>query len=187
MLPSTYHTPTINISSFLDKIFNSDIDLLDLTKLGNLFQIFLYLQYDHINWGFKVPLLLYIFVNKNRKCRWWRDTLLLNQRIKCQCCPHIETSQLICTANQLTGFYMRATQALNGLMICFTDYHWYRLNQTATTAYWHLPLLAKGNSKSKKQIFIIILIHLSKSSVTINSSHRKKHLGLHETRRSRTA
>ena len=24
--------------------------------------------------------------------------------IKCHCCPHIETSQLICTANQLTGF-----------------------------------------------------------------------------------
>ena len=35
--------------------------------------------------------------------------------IKCQCCPHIETSQLICTANQLTGFYIRATLALNGL------------------------------------------------------------------------
>ena len=32
--------------------------------------------------------------------------------IKCQCWPHIETSQLIWTANQLTGFYMRA---LNGL------------------------------------------------------------------------
>ena len=34
---------------------------------------------------------------------------------KCQCCPHIETSQLICTENQLTGFYMRKTLALNGL------------------------------------------------------------------------
>ena len=34
---------------------------------------------------------------------------------KCQCCPHIETSRLICRANQLTGFYMRATMALNGL------------------------------------------------------------------------
>ena len=30
-------------------------------------------------------------------------------------CPHIETSQLICKANQLTGFYMRVTLALNGL------------------------------------------------------------------------
>ena len=29
--------------------------------------------------------------------------------------PHIETSQLICFANQLTGFYMRATLAFNGL------------------------------------------------------------------------
>ena len=35
--------------------------------------------------------------------------------MKCQCCSHIETSQLICTANQLTGFYMRATLAFNGL------------------------------------------------------------------------
>ena len=26
-----------------------------------------------------------------------------------QCCCHIETSQLICYANQLTGFYIRAT------------------------------------------------------------------------------
>ena len=34
---------------------------------------------------------------------------------KCQCCPHIETSQLICFANQLTGIYMRATLAFNGL------------------------------------------------------------------------
>ena len=34
--------------------------------------------------------------------------------IKCQCCPHIETSKLICYADQLTGFYMRATLALNG-------------------------------------------------------------------------
>ena len=29
----------------------------------------------------------------------------------------IETSQLIYTANQLTGFYMRVTLALNGLII----------------------------------------------------------------------
>ena len=30
--------------------------------------------------------------------------------------PHIETSQLICTVKQLTGFYMRATLAFNGLL-----------------------------------------------------------------------
>ena len=35
--------------------------------------------------------------------------------INYQCCSHIETSQLIYTVNQLTGFYMRATLALNGL------------------------------------------------------------------------
>ena len=42
-------------------------------------------------------------------------SILLPNPIKCQCCPRIETSQLICTANQLTGFYMRATLALNRL------------------------------------------------------------------------
>ena len=35
---------------------------------------------------------------------------------KCQCCPHIETSQLICFANQLTGFSKRATLAFNGVI-----------------------------------------------------------------------
>ena len=33
----------------------------------------------------------------------------------CRCCPHLKTSQVICCANQLTGFYMRGTLALNGL------------------------------------------------------------------------
>ena len=37
--------------------------------------------------------------------------------IKCQCCPHIKTSQLICIANQLTGFYMTATLALNQKLV----------------------------------------------------------------------
>ena len=37
------------------------------------------------------------------------------QSINCQYCFYIETSQLICTANQLTGFYMRATLAVIGL------------------------------------------------------------------------
>ena len=37
--------------------------------------------------------------------------------IKRQCCPHIETSQLISTANQMTGLHMRATLVFNGLII----------------------------------------------------------------------
>ena len=41
---------------------------------------------------------------------------ITHEPIKCQCCPHIENSQLICTANQLTGFFMRATLAFNGLI-----------------------------------------------------------------------
>ena len=34
---------------------------------------------------------------------------------KCQNYPHIETSQLVCTVNQLSGFYMRVTLAFNKL------------------------------------------------------------------------
>ena len=45
--------------------------------------------------------------------------------IKYQYCPHIENSQLICKANQWTGFYMRATPALNGLILMFV----YRLQK----------------------------------------------------------
>ena len=44
---------------------------------------------------------------------------LWTNSIKCDCCPHIKTSQLISRANQLTGFYMRATLAFNGLNSTF--------------------------------------------------------------------
>ena len=37
-------------------------------------------------------------------------------------CLRIETSQFIYTANQLTGFYMRATLARNGLSELSTSY-----------------------------------------------------------------
>ena len=38
-----------------------------------------------------------------------------NLPYKVSVCAHKKTSQLICTANQLTGFSMAATLALNGL------------------------------------------------------------------------
>ena len=43
------------------------------------------------------------------------ENCLLFNPLNTSVCPHIETSQLICRANQLTGFYMRATLAFNGL------------------------------------------------------------------------
>ena len=43
-------------------------------------------------------------------------SLFKTELIKCKRCPHTETSQLICHANQLTAFYLRATLALNGLI-----------------------------------------------------------------------
>ena len=36
--------------------------------------------------------------------------------MKRQNCHHIETSQLICSGNQLTGFYMMVTLAFNVLV-----------------------------------------------------------------------
>ena len=38
--------------------------------------------------------------------------------VVCQCCLNIETSQLTCRSNHLTGFYMRATLAFNRLIQC---------------------------------------------------------------------
>ena len=46
---------------------------------------------------------------------WILFTVISVFTFKCHCCPHIETSQLICIANQLTDFCMRATLALSGL------------------------------------------------------------------------
>ena len=48
-------------------------------------------------------------------CDWIKETfrnyvaIFLGKMInlKCQCCPHIETSQLICCENQLTDIYLR--------------------------------------------------------------------------------
>ena len=45
------------------------------------------------------------------------EQLSSNSSSVCPGYPHIETSQLICFANQMTGFYMRATLTLNGLTI----------------------------------------------------------------------
>ena len=41
----------------------------------------------------------------------------------------IETSQLVCCANQLTGFYMRATLAFNGLIQLTCPYNQGGLNK----------------------------------------------------------
>ena len=41
----------------------------------------------------------------------------ITKPIKCQCCPHIETNQLIYRVNQLTDFYIWATLAFNGLNV----------------------------------------------------------------------
>ena len=41
---------------------------------------------------------------------------LLKKSFKFHCCHHIESSQLIWCANQLTGFYTRATLEFNGLI-----------------------------------------------------------------------
>ena len=49
------------------------------------------------------------------RCRRSGSALYVLELIKRQSCHHIETSQLICSANQMTGFYMMATLAFNEL------------------------------------------------------------------------
>ena len=46
------------------------------------------------------------------------------QFIRRQSCHHIETSQLICLANQLIGFYTMATLAFNELMLVTIPLQW---------------------------------------------------------------
>ena len=65
-----------------------------------------------------------------------KNKCLFDYPIKCLCCPHIETSHLICFVNQLTGFYMRAALAFIGLIIMKvrvqmkTRSHRYDINRT---------------------------------------------------------
>ena len=59
-----------------------------------------------------------LVIYKMYKISVWCFSILhiyTTEPINCQCCPHIETSQLICSANQLAGFCMRTTLAINGL------------------------------------------------------------------------
>ena len=51
--------------------------------------------------------------------------ILKHELIKRQSCHHIETSQLICRASQLTGFYVMATLALNDLK------HFFNINSSS--------------------------------------------------------
>ena len=56
------------------------------------------------------------------------DSLPKYQPIKYQCCPQIETSQLICTSNPLTGFYIRLSLAFTGLIIRYSSKQRYLLH-----------------------------------------------------------
>ena len=69
--------------------------------------------YLHILFLYLLPLILNCCCSPCLKQYW---ECFSSSATKCQCCPHIQTSQLICCANPPTGFYMRATQALNGLI-----------------------------------------------------------------------
>ena len=58
---------------------------------------------------------------------WWNSFFKIQtakscEPIKCHCCLHIETSQLICIANQLTDFYMRATLAFKSTLVQIWKY-----------------------------------------------------------------
>ena len=63
--------------------------------------------------------------------------------IKCQqCCPHMETSQIICTAGRLTGFCVGATLAVNGIII---EWHSSKLSRTSFSIAWKKYLSNRFN------------------------------------------
>ena len=82
--------------------------------------------------------------------------------IKCQCCPHIETTQLICTANQLTGFYMRATLARTNffslqLFSSFQVYSTFHLGDKSFQYFFTLiSTFAEGPQCQHKQFYPVI-------------------------------
>ena len=59
------------------------VDLASGTKITGPYQP-LYLKHDHINCVFKETALLYIYVNRNCMCRWWRESLLLVCSTRCR-------------------------------------------------------------------------------------------------------
>ena len=49
--------------------------------------------------------------------------ILIHLPIQCQCYPQMQTSHLICCANQLIGFCTRTTLAFNGLSVLWSLFH----------------------------------------------------------------
>ena len=83
------------------------------------------------------------------------------QPIKCQCCPHIETRQLICTENYLIDFHMRATLVLDGLI---------NLSRPRTTSN---IISSKSNLvKEFTQVYLINLLNLHQDQK--NSKNKKQ-------------
>ena len=70
------------------------------------------------------------------------------QPSKYQCCPHIETSQLICSANHLTGFYMMETLAFNELIQLIQSAIW-RFNVTFKNLFISPRISLHGKSTYK--------------------------------------
>ena len=67
---------------------------------------------------------------------------------------HIKTSQLICKANQLTGFYMRATLAFNGLKELKPDSIEMRHIYNANTNICDLAFRSQKNSVCEKNVIV---------------------------------
>ena len=82
--------------------------------------------------------------------------------IKYQSCPHIETSQLFCCANQLTGFNMRATLAFTrlGKLIDFYSPWNYQKNIGLLMISGRLELICLNSSKISSKIWRLSLNYL---------------------------
>ena len=92
----------------------------------------------------------------------------------------METSQSICTANQLTGFYMRAAVALNGLIhSIFKDNFQVQCILRSLSHFWPILLWTltwfspyTGNYDAEKTVFWHIL-RTEISSINVKKLDRK--------------
>ena len=69
-----------------------------------------------------------------------------------QCSHHVETSQLICSANQLTGFYMRGTLVVKRLMYSYENLKGLMTKILLTNMLFATAL--------KVSVFGVILVHI---------------------------
>ena len=142
------HSPSKSNFSYQNN-FQRDREI-DNCIINFLFYLVLHLLELILNW---YPLLKWCDgrnIFPNIWLELWMKVPNSDQLIKR--CHHIETSQLISSANQLTGFYMMAALTLNELNTCLS-----KQNRIQNGLEWWVTSNLKLDSHLPQKIFIKLL------------------------------